>query len=282
MKRLIPAVALLLAFAGADAMASPKTVMVGGYTMGTGDYYGGGTDTPLYQFNPSNVTINVGDTVTFTNVGGINVAHNVETDANQIQSFRCANGCDGDGMGGNGTPAFNEWSSTVTFTKAGVIHYHCYNHQNMGMVGTITVNAVAAAQNIVSGLSGNWDDPTPNQGGHGFQFEILPNNGMLAIWFVFNPTGTGQTWIYSQGGYDPNSNDVVLPAYLETGGTFPPNFDGSKLTVTPWGNLEFKFTDCSHGTAQFTPNATADAAGYHIVAPFPIQQLTKIPGTACP
>lgn len=281
MKSLITASALLLAFAGADALGATKTVIVGGYTTGSGDYYGGSTDTPVYAFNQKNTTINVGDSITFTNAGGINVAHNVQTDGNQVQNFRCANGCDGD-PGGNGTPAFNEWTSTVTFTKAGVIQYYCYNHKNMGMVGTITVNAVAATQNVVSGLSGNWDDPTTNQGGHGFQLEVLPNNGLLAIWFVFNPTGNGQSWIYSQGSYTPGSNDVVLPAFLETGGSFPPNFDASKLTVTPWGTIEFKFTDCTHGTAQYTPNEAADAAGYHILAPFPIQQLTKIPGTACP
>src|ERR1700756_5409756 len=53
MKALIHAVALLLAFAGADAIGATKTVNVGGYTTGGGDYYGGGTDTPVYAFNPS-------------------------------------------------------------------------------------------------------------------------------------------------------------------------------------------------------------------------------------
>jgi hypothetical protein len=104
---------------------------------------------------------------------------------------------------------------------------------------------------------------------------------MLAIWFVFNPAGTQQNWIYSQGGYDPTSNDVVLPAFLEVGGAFPPNFDSSKLDPKAWGALEFKFSDCNSGTAEYTPNEAAVNAGYGHVT-FPIQRLSSIAGVTCP
>ena len=150
-------------------------------------------------------------------------------------------------------------------------------------LGTQASAASSSGPSVVigGGFSGNWFNPTGNQGGHGFQIEVLPNNGMLAIWFVFNPAGTAQNWIYSQGSYDPNSNDAVLPAFLEQGGAFPPNFDGTKVTAPAWGSLEFKFTDCSNGTAEFTPNETALNAGYGHVS-FPIQRLTTITGTTCP
>jgi len=91
------------------------------------------TANPDNTFTPANVVINVGDTVTWTNAGGL---HNVEaTDG----SFRCANGCDGDGMGGNGDPATNPWSASVTFTEAGVTDYVCVVHVGIGMVGSVTV-----------------------------------------------------------------------------------------------------------------------------------------------
>jgi plastocyanin len=273
------AVVSVLACGSAHVLAKDWNVSVGGYTMSGGDYYGGGTTSPTLAFNPPNLTINAGDTVTFTNLGGVAVAHNVHADDD---SFRCANGCRGVG-GATGDPSSAQWSSTVTFTKAGVVNFHCDDHGGMGMTGSITVNAVAAVgQSIKPGISGNWDDPTPNQGGHGFQFEILPNNGMLAIWFVFNPAGTGQTWLYMQGGYDPSSNDVVLPVFLEQGGAFPPHFDSSKVTAPAWGIVEFKFTDCNNGTAEYTPNAAAVAAGYGHVPAFPIQRLTTLAGTTCP
>lgn len=277
-ERFLVALALTLAFSGNAAFAETLTVKVGGYTT-TGSYYGGGTNVPTYKFDPPAITINVGDSITFKNVGGaVTEAHNAHADDD---SFRCANGCRGDGSGATGDPASNQWSSTVKFTKAGVINYSCDSHKSMGMTGTITVNAVAGTQSIVNGLSGNWDDPTPNQGGHGVQIEILPNHDILAIWFVFNPGGTAQNWIYAQGGFDPASSEVTVPAYLESGGAFPPNFDRSKLTVKPWGSLQLTFTDCSHGKVDWIGNDDSRAAGYDDTS-FPIQQLTRIDGTVCP
>jgi plastocyanin len=273
------AVALVGLCGSAGVHAANVNVSVGGYTMGGGDYYGGSTETPVYKFSPDDVTINVGDTVTFSNLGGIAVAHNVVADDN---SFRCANGCDA--TGGNGTPASNEWTSTVTFTKAGVVTYHCGNHGSMGMTGKITVNAVAApaSQNIVGGISGNWFNPSANQGGHGFQIEVLPNNGILVIWFVFNPAGTAQNWLYMQGSYDPTKNTVTIPANLEQGGRFPPNFDSTKLSAPAWGSLTLTFTDCNNGTAEWKSNATSSAAGYNDIPAFPITRLTTLAGTSCP
>ncbi len=82
-------------------------------------------------FSPANVTINAGDTVTFRNNGG---NHNVAADNG---SFRCANGCDG--QGGNGNPSTASWSFTITFGEAGVVTYNCEVHVGLGMRGTITV-----------------------------------------------------------------------------------------------------------------------------------------------
>jgi len=230
------------------------------------------------EFSPKTVTINVGDSVKFVN-SGLGGAHNVHADDN---SFRCAKNCTGTG----GDPASTLWSATVTFNSAGNFRYYCDNHGGpggIGMAGNVVVNSVAPppGQNINGGISGNWFNPTANQGGHGFQLEILPNNGMLAIWFVFNPAGTAQNWIYSQGGYDPNSNTTTLPAFLEQGGAFPPNFNSANLTAPAWGSLKFTFSDCSNGTVEWAPNATALAAGYAATT-FPIQRLTSIAGTTCP
>ena len=138
--------------------------------------------------------------------------------------------------------------------------------------------ASAVSMTIRSGLSGNWDDPTVGQDGHGFQFEILPNNGILVIWFVFTPDGTGQTWLYSQGSYDPGSNTVTLPAYLSLGQKFPPNYKVSDRHLTQWGTLTFTFTDCNRGTASWT----STAQGYPPSGSFPIARVTSIAGTTCP
>ncbi len=117
-----------------------------------GDGYGGSYDTPILMFAPSTLTINVGDTVTFHNLGG--AAHNVHADDN---SFRCANGCDG--QGGDGTPSSTTWTSVVTFNTPGMINFHCDVHGSMGMSGSIQVNSVAVAGPAITGAtSGSWFD----------------------------------------------------------------------------------------------------------------------------
>ena len=215
------------------------------------------------DFSPKTITIARGDTITFKAIGVLG-KHNVHALDN---SFNCAIGCVGDGSGATGEPAKGTWSDTVAFNTPGTVFSQC--------------DSVATAQNIVPGLSGNWYNPTTNQGGHGFQIEILPGNGILAIWFVFNPAGTSQNWIYSQGSYDPASNTVNVPAFLEQGGAFPPNFDASKLSAPAWGSLQFTFSDCNNGTVAWKSNATSAAAGYGDVT-FPIQRLTSVAGTTCP
>lgn len=86
---------------------------------------------PGLTFSPQNLTIQVGDTVTWTNAGGF---HNVEANDG---SFRCANGCDG--MGGSGEPAANAWSFSLVFTEVRTINYFCFVHLGQGMTGTLNV-----------------------------------------------------------------------------------------------------------------------------------------------
>jgi plastocyanin len=252
------------------------------------------TANPNLTFTPSSLTINAGDTITFKNAGGF---HNVVT-SNGSGSVRCAAGCDG--HGGNGAPSEANWSATVAFNTAGTFGYHCEIHVSDGMVGTVTVNAVAPPPppppppptiNVGGYLSGNWF--MPNQGGgQGFQLEFTnSNNDMLAIWFAYTPAGSaandgsGQNWIYAQGAYDTTKNTVTLPAILLAGARFPPNFHPADVHRVPsdastWGTITFTFSDCNTGTVSWH----STLAGYDQAndTPVAIQRLTQIAGTTCP
>jgi len=223
-------------------------------------------------FSPATLTINAGDTVTFKNKGG---EHNVVANDG---TFKCSSTCSD--TGGSGNPVTGAWSFTRTFNTPGTFGYYCEAHgaPGVGMNGTITINAVAAAFTVRPGLSGNWFNPTTGQDGHGFQFEILPGNGMLAIWFVFTPDGSGQTWLYAQGSYEPTSDTVTLPTYISLGPKFPPNFTHADDTVTQWGTMTFKFTDCGSGTMSWT----STTAGYPPTGTMPIARASSIAGLACP
>src|SRR4029079_11569366 len=84
-------------------------------------------------FSPKNVTIHAGDTVRWTNLGGV---HNVHADDN---SFRCSNNCTN-----NNDVSGNLWVATHTFNAAGTFLYYCDQHGNpgggaFGMNGQVSV-----------------------------------------------------------------------------------------------------------------------------------------------
>jgi len=97
---------------------------------------------PNLTFDPPTLQIAVGDTVTFENDPNTPGFHNVSSDTDSVTAFRCANGCDGDGAGGNGNPSGATWMATVTFPTAGTAPYHCEVHGGeggVGMSGVITI-----------------------------------------------------------------------------------------------------------------------------------------------
>jgi plastocyanin len=252
-----------LLLCAAPAFAANQTVTVGGVTVGGG--YGDYGSSPVLMFSPATLTINVGDTVTFTNAGGI---HNVVSDTPGL--FRCAAGCDG--AGGNGTPSSTDWISSVTFTQAGTFGFHCEVHGAMGMSGSITVNAPAATFAISPGITGSWFNPA--QSGHGFNVEVLPNNLFITFWYVYDNKGNN-LWLNGTG--TVSGDTVTVNLVQVNGGFFPPNFDPTKITRPPWGTVTFKFTDCSNGVASWTPLDTTNFSA----GTMPISRLTAVDGLAC-
>jgi plastocyanin len=98
------------------------------------------TATDSLTFSPQNLTIHVGDSVTWTNPHNLYM-HNVH--ALSGATFRCANGCDG--QGGNGDPAYN-WTFTLTFNQVGTINYQCDMHGGPPyfMMGSVVVQAASS------------------------------------------------------------------------------------------------------------------------------------------
>ena len=112
---------------------------------------------PDNTFVPAELTIVEGDTVTWTNSGGF---HNVRADDD---AFRCANGCDGDG--GDGSPASNAWSFSLTFNDLGSIPYYCEVHGSsggLGMSGTVEViDSAVFVDGFESGDTSAWSTTVP-------------------------------------------------------------------------------------------------------------------------
>jgi len=88
-------------------------------------------------FSPQNLTIQVGETVTWTNNSGVhNVNGTQATYPNNPQSF------------GNGNAAFG-WTFSHTFNIPGTYNYRCDPHVSVNMIGTITVMGAPPAADIV-------------------------------------------------------------------------------------------------------------------------------------
>jgi plastocyanin len=118
--------AMLFSLATTSALAVNHNVAVGQNSQGIN----------ALAFNPSSLTINAGDTVTFTNnSGGFHNAHS--TGGPAADAFQCSVNC-----ASNNTPNSSAWSDIVTFTMAGTVTYQCDQHGGMGMTGTITVQAL--------------------------------------------------------------------------------------------------------------------------------------------
>lgn len=253
----------LLLLAAGPSWAIDQHVTVGGTS--DGGYYGG---MPILMFSPSQLTISVGDSVTFTNAGG---AHNVHADDD---SFRCAQGCDG--QGGNGDPSTEAWTTSITFNHAGTFAYHCDNHASYGMTGTIIVQDATtppAHVPITGGFTGAWFDHT--QGGHGIFLQVLQNDILLASWFTFTPDGTQQAWFNGTGAIVGDT--AVVTADLTTGGRWIPNFDASTVVNNPWGTLTFQFTDCDHGRVDFASTYPGYGSNH-----MDLERLTQPVGVSCP
>ncbi|MBS0566012.1 MAG: hypothetical protein JSS59_01200 [Proteobacteria bacterium] len=180
------------------------------------------------------------------------------------------------GLFSSGKAIRSAWRyTTPPFNTAGTFGYHCTPYEYSGMTGTIVVQANSSsppAFSIVPGITGSWY--LPAQSGHGFNVEVLPNNGMLAFWYVYDNAGNN-LWLVGQGTY--SGDTATLTMQSGSGGLFPPNFDKNKIVRTNWGTLTLKFSDCNNATAQWSPIMPGYTSGS-----MDLVRLSGVSGLACP
>lgn len=109
-------------------------------------------------FNPQNLSISVGDTVTWMNLGGNhNINGTTATYPDNPESFT------------NGAPSSAAWVYQKVFTLPGLYVYQCDPHVSFGMVGSITAEAITS--DLV--LTGVFDGPLPNGTPKGVELYVL-------------------------------------------------------------------------------------------------------------
>lgn len=132
-------------------------------------------------FSPENLTISVGDTVTWTNIGGF---HNVNGDQSVYpdnpESF------------GNGGASASAWTYQYVFNTVGTYHYQCDPHAGLGMVGTVTVeNAPAGNPALI--LTAVYDGPLPGGLPKGIELYATADIADLSAYGVGSANNGGGT-----------------------------------------------------------------------------------------
>lgn len=207
-----------------------------------------------FDFQPKQLRIQAGDTVTWSNSGG---AHNIVAD---------------DGSFTNGQVSASAWTYTRTFPQPGEFGYYCAPHggPGQGMWGKIIVEGSAATPFAINyGISGTWYNPATS--GQGMFIEIVPTlNLMVFSWFTWsNSTAGAHDWLTGIG---PITVDqAVVELQRTSGGRFN---DPTPVSNTRVGSATVRFTDCNNGTVTFqrSDNGTSGT--------IPITRLTTTPA-AC-
>lgn len=191
------------------------------------------------SFTPSQLTIQVGDTVRWRNQGGF---HDVVSD---------------DGLFLSGAPTSANFVFSHTFDTPGTFGYFCSVHgaPNQGMAGRIIVEGTAppppppdpTPPDINFATSGAWYNPATT--GQGFFVEAFPGAGVFTFaWFTWIGNGD-HDWFVGTGLYEGAT--ATFDVFRVVGGRFN---DPTPVTDSVIGTGTFSLIDCTH--AEFTFNLT--------------------------
>ncbi|MGK2924582.1 MAG: cupredoxin domain-containing protein [Lysobacterales bacterium] len=246
-------IALALLLSSSAALAAVHDVMVGN------DF-----------FSPNNLTIEVGDTVRWTNNSGM--VHDVRADD-------------------------NSWSSAVsssfvyerTFNSVAEVLYYCSVHSSPGqninsnMNGRLNVIASTGSDFAINtALSDAWFDP--QTGGQGFFIIVWEDiETVFLSWFTYdterppqNVTAhlgePGHRWLTAQGGF--SGDTATLDVYETAGGVFdsPTPAPDPALLV---GTINITWTGCNSGVLSY------DLPSLNLSADIPIERIVLDNVPAC-
>ena len=221
-----------------------------------------------FRYTPNDVTINVGDTVRWTNTGG---QHNVRADDNTFAN----------------EPSFANWTFSHTFNSVADVRYFCEVHSgpgldiNTNMSGIVRVRAGEPPAFVINqGIPGSWFNPATS--GSGLLIDVASDpKFMFVAWFTYEKAqpaplagsaipmpkiGSPENrWMTAGGSWDCNVANLTL--FKSSGGLFD---NGQTVTTTAVGTLVLTFTDCAHATVSY------NIPGEGVSGTFPISRSATL------
>ena len=121
--------------------------------------------------------------------------------------------------------------------------------------------------------SGSWYDVS--RSGEGYILEMLPNNGVLMMWFTYLPNQAEQAWLIGTGTH--SGNHIILEnVQITSGGVFGPAFDPASVQRQIWGDISFEFDGCNGGIINYNALSSSYGDGDHVTT-----RLTGLSGANC-
>ena len=218
------------------------------------------------KFTPNDLTIQVGDTVRWTNTQGF---HDVVEDNNVFSS---------------GPPSSSAFVFERTFNSIEEVLYHCSVHSLPGLDIDTNMNGRIVVQggtgetfDINQGIAGAWF--FPDTSGSGILFDIRPSDKFIfAAWFTYdlespdqeaNNSGSSSIgsvdnrWFTASGNYEADSA-IEIDLFHTFGGIFD---NDQNVTSVKIGTISFVFDGCSAGNVSY--NITEG----NLTGDFPIQRV---------
>jgi len=218
-------------------------------------------------FAPNDLTIEVGDTVRWTNNGGF---HDVTAD---------------DGSWASETSS--SWVYSRIFNSVEEVFYYCSVHSAPGldistnMNGRINVIEAGDDFLINDAISDAWFNPLTN--GQGLLITVWePSQYMFVAWFTFDTErppedviamlgAPGQRWLTAQGGYV--GDKATLDLFVSSDGVF--DLGEPAVNTVQDGTMEIEFSGCNAGIVRY------EIASLDISGEIPIERIVLDKVAAC-
>jgi plastocyanin len=225
-----------------------------------------------FLFSPNDLTINVGDTVRWTNAPG-NALHDVVDDKFRWRS-----------------ETSNAFTYSKTFDTAEEVLYHCSVHSSPGgnrntrMNGRITVEGVSAPPFLINaGISDAWF--FPGTSGQGFFIIVWEDQQTVFLaWFTYETERPpddvsailgepGHRWIIGLGAYDGDT--ALLDVFLSSGMIFDSGVPPVDTVQYPGATIEIIWSSCSEGLVKY------NIPTLMLMGEVPIQRIAEDNVPAC-